>query len=178
MNTRYATLNSYNTIDTSDLSIVQYDPSKSKKKKEKEKTPSLFNDKLFILESVLEGYNMSPEILTDASAVLTMVYDPSKNGFQVSLKIRKIKHMVACQLFMLNNHDEKDKYIMTLWENKNIKDTTSMNLIIDFIPFLPKKTGMTWPVLLEMIIKQKIIVSISTEKNPEGEIDGVLNVLY
>ena len=173
MNPNYATLNTYNEVDEADLSLIQYDPSQAS-----QKPKPLISDKLYVMEAVLEGYHLTPEILTNASAVLTMIYDPSKNGFHVSIKIRKVVNMVACQLFMLNDYDEKDRYIMTLWENTNIKDTSMMNVIIDFIPFLPKKSGLTWPVLLDMIIKQKIIVSISTEKYPEGEIDGLLNVLY
>lgn len=174
MNTNYATLDTYNEVDKSDLSLLQYDPSQA----QPEKPLPLSQDKIYVMESVLEGYNMTPEILTNASAVLTMVFDPSKHGFHVSIKIRKVANMVACELFMLNNYEEKDRFIMTLWENENIKDTTMMNVITDFIPLLPKKTGLTWNTLLDLIIKQKIVVSISTERYPEGEIDGILNVLY
>jgi hypothetical protein len=53
-----------------------------------------------------------------------------------------------------------------------------MNVILDFIPFKPKEMGVSWSTLLSLIVQQKIVVSISTEKYPEGEIDGVLSILY
>jgi hypothetical protein len=194
MNVRYATLNSYNDINAADLSLLQY-PASPESKKEATNTmnqPSnenamsaaippvipVLNNKIYVMEAVLEGYNMVPEILTNASAVLTLIYDPAKQGFHMSLKLKKVKHMVACEIFSLNQFDQKDKLLMTLWENKSIVNTVLMNIILDFIPYKPKEAGVNWSELLNLIVQQKILVSISTEKYPEGEIDGILSVLY
>lgn len=195
MNPNYATLNSYNDVLSTDISVGQYTgpPAPISKSKEASKTnenamsapnapPSSttlnLNNKIHVMEAVLEGYNMVPEILTSASAVLTLIYDPVKQGFYSSLKLKKVKNMVACEIFTLNQFDQKDKLLMTLWENKNIANTVLMNVILDFIPFKPKEMGVSWSTFLNMIVQQKIVVSISTEKYPEGEIDGVLSVLY
>jgi hypothetical protein len=195
MNPNYATLNSYNDVISSDISVGQYtgSPAPSSKSKESSKSnesnisaptapsssiiPAL-NNKIYVMEAVLEGYNMVPEILTNASAVLTLIYDPAKQGFHMSLKLKKVKNMVACEIFTLNQFDSKEKFLMTLWENKSIANTVLMNVILDFIPFKPKEMGVSWSTLLSLIVQQKIVVSISTEKYPEGEIDGVLSILY
>lgn len=194
MNPNYATLNSYNDVLSTDISVGQYTGSPAPKTKAKEAVKSnesttsappsvaastpILNNKIYVMEAVLEGYNMVPEILTSASAVLTLVYDPAKQGLLMSLKLKKIKNMVACEIFSLNQFDQKDQLLMTLWENKNIANTVLMNVILDFIPFQPKEIGVNWSAFLSLIVQQKIVVSISTEKYPEGEIDGILSVLY
>jgi hypothetical protein len=187
MNPHYATLNSYNDVVSSDLSLLQYPGSPApKSKKEAVNTMSaaipptipVLNNKIYVLEAVLEGYNMVPEILTNASAVLTLIYDPAKQGFQMSLKLKKVKNMIACEIFTLNQFDQKEQLLMKLWENKSIANTVLMDNILDFIPYKPKEMGVNWSSFLNLIIQQKIVVSISTEKYPEGEIDGVLSVLY
>jgi hypothetical protein len=175
MNVRYATLNSYNDINKADLSLLQY-PASPESKKESTNTmnqPSnenamsaaitpilpVLNNKIYVMEAVLEGYNMVPEILTNASAVLTLIYDPSKQGFHMSLKLKKVKNMVACEIFSLNQFDQKEKLLMTLWENKSITNTVLMNIILDFIPYKPKEAGVNWSELLNLIVQQKILVS-------------------
>jgi hypothetical protein len=185
MNSYYATIDTYNQVNSNDLSklTIDYAPPTTAPKTTNTSThnstyPVLAHDKssqrIHVLETVLEGYTMEPPIPTNASAVLTLIYDPSKNSLIMSLKLRKLFNMLSCALYECNEDGEKGNLIMMLWENDSIQDTSFLSVVMDTITIPTEK----WQSLFSLVKRQKLLATITTQKHPDGEIDGIVTILY
>jgi hypothetical protein len=186
MNSNYATIDTYNEANNGDdLSrlTINYPPSPSSSTTTTAAAatnnyPVLAHDKssnrIHVVEAVLEGYTMEPPIPTNASASLTLIYDPSKNSLIMSLKLRKLFNMISCALYECNDDGEKGRLVMMLWENDSVQDTSFLSVVIDTLPI---KRDL-WSSLLSLVKRQKLLATITTDKYIDGEIDGLVSLLY
>jgi len=192
MNSTYATINTYNEANNGDdLSklTINYPPSTPPPPSTPaplsltttaatSNYPVLAHDKssnrIRVVEAVLEGYTMEPPIPTNASASLTLIYDPSKNSLIMSLKLRKLFNMHSCALYECNEEGEKGRLVMMLWENDSVQDTSFLSVVMDTLPINKD----LWSSLLSLIKRQRLLATITTEKYTDGEIDGLVSILY
>lgn len=184
MNSTYATIDTYNEANNGDdlskltINYSPLTPAPISPHLASTTYPVLAHEKssprISVLEAILEGYTMEPPIPTNASAVLTLIYDPSKKSLIMSLKLRKLFNLLSCALYECNEQGEKGNLVMTLWENDSIQDTSFLSVVMDTLAIPTDK----WMSLLSLVKRQKLLASIMTQIYPDGEIDGIVSILY
>jgi len=131
--------------------------------------PDINNFHLF--EAELNSKIQIPETISNGNARLLVVYDPINELFYFDIKLNNLHNILSGGIYYINDNDEiNDKEILLLFtrtEQRRIKKSFSLEDIKlevrQFLKFL--KNG-------------NIIVMINTQKYPNGEIGGFLNLIY
>jgi len=161
MNTSYATLQNYNEdYETSPtINSINYEVD--------------FGG-YHVFEAFLDGDTLEPETDSDATASLILILDREKNGFFVSLRVQHLKDATRCSLFSLQNF-VVNKEIIKLF-SMPIKNYYSGKLVSKFFNFANLKIPVQE--FLQYLFNDGIVVSMSTETFPNGEIEGILKKIY
>lgn len=193
MNTQYATLHSYNEIMETNPFLrgqeqeqeLEIENILNKDMIEPEDIPERDSCSVRVLDAALEGYHMSPEIDTVASGNVTLVADRKEKGFHVTLKVRKLTGMTGFDLYTINDEDEMGDLFLRIHEvpelEVNITKRVSGTLLGGFLGYENrekkfKKTS--WRSFLLMVKKQNILAVIRTKDHPEGELTGLLKIIF
>lgn len=164
MNPMYATLNTYDEIYDDNNMVELLD----------ETTDPSFNpdiNNFHLFEAELNSKIQIPETISNGFARLLMIYDPINELFYFDLKLNNLHNILSGGIYYINDNDEiDDKEILLLFkgsDKQRIKKSFSIH-----------DTKLHVRQFLKYLKDGNIIVMINTQKYPEGEIGGFLNLIY